>query len=266
VIVRSEGQQLLLVRQTDHQFLAGRLAEAWGAAPFPRLSDGAIRAAYGHDEGWRLWEEKPRIDPRAHRPYQFTDLPVLEHLSFYREGVRAAVDKDLYAGLLVNMHCVGLYNGRYGKIEGLPPRQRSAEEQAVIQRFTRELEQEQAGLREQLQLAADAPSLWRDYTLLQICDLLSLYLCGGAAQERALKQVPTASAGAFAEVHFQPLGEGHIAVNPYPFRPEPTYANVTAYLVPDRAYGSDREFQKVYSRAPEQVLSFELVPAGQTGD
>jgi hypothetical protein len=260
VIVRSEGQPLFLVRQTDHQFLAGRLAEAWGAAPFPRPSDGAIRATYGHDEGWRSWEEKPRLDPQTHRPYQFTELPVLEHLTFYRDGVRAAVDKDFYAGLLVNMHCVGLYNGRYGKIEGLPSRQRSADEQAVIARFTRELEKEQAALREQLQLAADTRSLWRDYTLLQVFDLLSLYLCGAAAQEHTLKQVPTANG--FAEVHFKPLGEGRLAVQPYPFRPEPTYASVTTYLVPDRAYTSDKEFQDAYARAHEQVLSFELVPAG----
>jgi hypothetical protein len=261
MIVRSEGEQLLLVRQTDHQFVAGRLAEAWGAAPFARPSDGAVRATFAHDEGWRAWEEKPRVDPRTQRPYQFTDLPVLEHLTFYREGVQAALDKDLYAGLLVNMHCVGLYNGRYGKIEGLPARQRSAEEQATIATFLRELEQEQTAVRKQLQLAADDPSLWRDYTLLQIFDLLSLYFCGGAAQSRALPGIPTAQPNEPAAIRLEPLEDNRVSVHLYPFRPEPTYANVTVHFVPDRAYPSDHAFQEAYARAREEIRSFELVPA-----
>ena len=262
MIVRAEGDQLLLVRQIDHQFLAGRLAEAWGAPPFARPSDAAVRATFAHDEGWRAWEEQPRVDPRTQRPYQFTDLPVEEHLTFYREGIEAAVAKDLYAGLLVNMHCVGLYNGRYGKVDGPAPRQRSAEEQAVVDKFTRELEQEQARLREQLQLPADATALWRDYTLLQIFDLLSLYFCHGAARDQTLKPVPLLPPGAPREVKLRPLDGIRISAQPYPFRADSVQANVDVRIVPHRPYANDREFQDVYSHAREEIVSFEVVPGG----
>jgi hypothetical protein len=262
MIVRIEDDQLLLVRQVDHQFLAGRLAEAWGAAPFARPSDGAIRATFGHDEGWRAWEERPRIDPRTQRPYQFTDLPVAEHLAFYREGVEAATAKDLYAGLLVNMHCVGLYNGRYGKVDGPVPRQRSSEEQAVIAKFTRELEQEQAQLREQLQLPADAPSLWRDYTLLQIFDLLSLYFCRGATDQQVLTPVPLIPPGDAQQVMLRPLDRTRVLAQPYPLRADGVQANVAVRVVPNRSYASDRDFQDGYSHAKEEILSYELVPEG----
>lgn len=262
MIVRTEGDQLLLVRQVDHQFLAGRLAEAWGAAPFARPSDAAIRATFAHDEGWRAWEERPRVDPRTQRPYQFTDVPVAEHLAFYRQGVEAAVAKDFYAGLLVNMHCVGLYNGRYGKVEGPAPRQRSPEEQAVISRFTRELEEEQARLREQLQLPADTPGLWRDYALLQLFDLLSLYLCHGAGRELTLKRTPLLPPASTREVTFRPLDNTNVSADPYPFRPDSLQANVAVRMVPDRPYASDREFQDTYSHAREEILSFDIAPLG----
>jgi hypothetical protein len=260
MIVRADGGRLLLVRQVDHQFLAGRLAEAWGAAPFARPSDAAVRATFAHDEGWRAWEENPRVDPRTQRPYQFTELPVEEHLTFYREGIEAATAKDLYAGLLVNMHCVGLYNGRYGKVDGPAPRQRSAEEQAVIEKFTRELEHEQARLREQLQLAADTPALWRDYTLLQIFDLLSLYFCHGAAREQMLRPVPLVPPAPARKVELFPLDGTRVSADPYPFRPDYVQANVDVRIVPDRSYANDREFQDIYSHARQEIVSFEIVP------
>jgi Protein of unknown function (DUF3891) len=260
MIVRTEGDQLLLVRQVDHQFLAGRLAEAWGAAPLARPSDAAIRATFAHDEGWRFWEENPRVDPRTHVPYQFTEVPVAEHLAFYREGVEAAVAKDLYAGLLVNMHCVGLYNGRYGKVDGPAPRQRPPQDQAVITKLTSELEEQQARLREQLQLAADEPSLWRDYTLLQLFDLLSLYLCQGAAWELMLRPIPLVPPGEPSEVKLRPLDSTTVAASPYPFRPDSLQANVAVRMVPNRAYADDREFQDVYSHASEEIHCFDIVP------
>lgn len=260
MIVQTRGDQLWLIRQVDHQFLAGRLAEAWGALPFAQPSNALVRAAFEHDEGWRTWEEQPTIDPRTRLPYQFTDMPVEEHLTFYREGVEAAVAKDLYAGLLVNMHCVGLYNGRYGKIDVLPAKPRSSTEQAVIQKFTRELEQQQALLRKELQIPTDAAALWTAYLLLQIFDLLSLYFCMGPLRERTIKPVPTVTLGETREVKLAPLDETRLAVTPYPFRPNPVYPMIAARIVPNRPYASDADFQDVYSRAKEQVLSFEIVP------
>jgi hypothetical protein len=260
MIVRADGEQLLLVRQVDHQFLAGRLAEAWGAAPFARPSDGAIRATFEHDEGWRFWEEHPRIDPRTQRPCQFTEVPVEEHLMFYRQGVEAAVAKDLYAGLLVNMHCVGLYNGRYGKIAGPAPRQRAPEEQAVITRFTHQLEEEQARLRDQLQLAPDAPGLWRDYTLLQVFDLLSLYFCLGPTRELTIHPVLRVPPEGPTEVKLKQMDGTRVAANPYPLRPDIFQANVAVRSVPNRSYASDREFQDVYSHAKEEICSVDIVP------
>ncbi len=260
MIVRADGDQLLLVRQVDHQFLAGRLAEAWGAAPFARPTDAAIRATFAHDEGWRAWEERPRVDPRTQRPYQFTEVPVAEHLAFYRQGVEAAVAKDLYAGLLVNMHCVGLYNGRYGKIDGPPPRQRSLQDQAVIAKFTGELEEQQAQLREQLQLPPDAPALWRDYILLQVFDLLSLYLCLGAGRDLTLHPVPLVPPDAPREIKLRPLDDNRVTASPYPFRPDAFQANVAVRMVTNRDYANDREFQDVYGHAKEEIISFDLGP------
>src|SRR3712207_5465045 len=111
MIVQPRDGGLLLVRQTDHAALSGGLAEDWGdgvfARPGPRAS--VLLAAARHDDGWRRWEERPRVNPATRRPYGFTEMPVEEHFTFYRDGIAGVIRDDLYAGLLVSMHLSGLY-------------------------------------------------------------------------------------------------------------------------------------------------------------
>ena len=81
-----------------------------------------MRAAARHDDGCKVWEAAPRVDPRTRRPYQFTDLPAGEHLSFYRQGIADVLKRDPYAGLLVSMHLSGLHQRRFGTESRPTPR------------------------------------------------------------------------------------------------------------------------------------------------
>ena len=85
MIVQPHNGQLLSIRQTDHAALAGLFAEHWDNADFARPSPRhpLIAAAVHHDDGWLLWEAVPRIDPTTRRPYQFTAMPIADHVGFY---------------------------------------------------------------------------------------------------------------------------------------------------------------------------------------
>src|SRR6516162_2477146 len=109
IVSRRDGE-LQTILQTDHAQLSGVLAEHWGNATFARLEphDSMCMAARLHDNGWTEYEVLPRVNQKTGRPYQFTELPVREHLTFYWHGVEQVVGQDAYAGLMVSMHCEGL--------------------------------------------------------------------------------------------------------------------------------------------------------------
>src|SRR3954453_21605891 len=136
MIVRPFQGRRLCVRQTDHMALSGRLAEAWGNDRFARPEPfGPLAvAAAEHDAGWADWEAAPRVDPATRRPYQFTDMPVEEHLAFYQRGVNAVAATDDHAGLLVNLHCQGLYNQRFGWAPEMTMRRLAPDQEAAVRR------------------------------------------------------------------------------------------------------------------------------------
>src|ERR1700736_6085702 len=116
MILSTLDGQLQMIRQPDHAELSGELAEHWGNDGFdrPEPFEPMVLAAALHDNGWEEWDNGPKVNPGTRLPYQFTEMPVQEHLAFYWRGVERVIAKDRYSGLVVSMHCAGLYNGRYG--------------------------------------------------------------------------------------------------------------------------------------------------------
>jgi hypothetical protein len=258
MILSQKDVSLQVIRQHDHAELAGALARNWGNTRFvrPEPFEPAALAACMHDNGWIEWDNCPRVNPRTQRPYQFTEMPVHEHLTFYERGVQRVVAEDAYAGLLVNMHCVGLYNQRYGIDPSIPMNRHSPEEQAIVQEFRHRLEEQQRKLRESL--SAPEQQVWINYKLLQIFDRFSLYLCMRPTQERQLGPAPLDYQGAETELHFRPVDEQTVVVEPYPFRDSPLPVTVKARYIPASDYASDEEVQHALAEAPEVTLRFRL--------
>ena len=100
-----------MIRQTDHALLSGFFAREWGNELFarPQLFDSFCLAVREHDNGWSEWELAPQIDPKTRLPYSFMSIPTAEHIALYQRGIDRIVTADRYAGLLVSMHCSGLY-------------------------------------------------------------------------------------------------------------------------------------------------------------
>jgi hypothetical protein len=259
IVCEFQGK-LLLVRQTDHMALSGQLAAAWGNDRFARpVPFGPlVVAAAEHDTGWTRWEDAPTVDPSTKRPYQFYDLPVELHLTLYREGVDAVAAKDAHAGLLVNLHCQGLYNQRFGLTPELTMRRLAPEQEATVRRSLAALQAQHRDLGRRVRI--DEPTLWAQYELLQVYDVLSLYLCMLPLRETTLGPVPLGVGGEMMSLALRPVGEGDVIVSPWPFRERSLTVSVPARLVPQREYASDDDFRQALAAAEGLTLNFVLQP------
>jgi hypothetical protein len=266
MIVQPRAAELLLIRQTDHAALSGELAEHWGNAEFapPAPRESMVRAAARHDDGWRVWEAAPRIDPRTQRPYQFTDLPLAEHSAFYLAGVDEVAAQDAYAGLLVCLHLSGLYQRRFGIDPGIPVKPLSPEDGRTRGEVIGQLAVRQQALRQRL-AASPVPArlleeghVWANYKLLQIFDRLSLYFCTRPPRPLTLQPAPADHYGRDAALALEPLGGPAVRVSPWPFDVSSLSVRVRASVVPDRAYRDDADFRAAFAAAPVTELRFEL--------
>jgi hypothetical protein len=266
MILQPHDGHLLLIRQTDHAALAGQLAEHWGNAlfslPVPRQA--ILVAATHHDDGWLLWEAAPRIDPATRRPYQFTDMPLVEHAAFYRAGISRILAESPYAGLLVNMHLAGLYQRRFGTDPGMQLKPRTPDEEQALLAIMEQLQDQQRTLGAQLP-ASGVPApfleenyLRTNYKLLQVFDRLSLYFCTDRPRETTLGPIPLDYEGRETQLVLRPVDGQTVTVSPYPFDIDPLQVSVRASVVPDRAYDGDEDFRATFATAPTVELSFVL--------
>ena len=266
MIVQPRASELLLIRQTDHAALSGDFAAHWGNAEFAPLAprESMVTAAAHHDDGWRSWEEAPRVDPRTQRPYQFTDLPLAEHAAFYLTGVDDVAGRDTYAGLMVCLHLSGLYQRRFGIDPGIPFKRPSPEENRTRGAVLDQLAGRQQALRQRL-AAAQVPvrlleegHVWANYKLLQLFDRLSLYFCTRPPRPMTLGPAPADNSGQDVELTLEPAGGQTVRMNPWPFDVSPLPVRVRASVVSDRAYRDDADFRATFAAAPVTELAFEL--------
>jgi hypothetical protein len=250
MIVRPYDGQLLLVRQTDHMAVSGRLAEAWGNHRFGRPEPyvALIQAAAEHDIGWTEWEAAPKIDPATRRPYNFGDLPVEEHLAFYCRGVDQVVARDDHAGLLVNLHCQGLYNLRFGSAPDLTMRTLSVQQDAAIRRTLAALQVQERDLGRRVKI--DLPLLWAQYDLLQVFDVVSLILC-----------MPPFKSLTIGPLALRPAATQCVTVDPWPFQESTLAVGVPGRLIPTRDYIDDADLRRELTGAEHVELRYILKPA-----
>jgi hypothetical protein len=258
MIVTQQDGHLLLVRQTDHQVLSGLLADAWGNDPFARPQPFAplVRAAYEHDNGWHAWEQAPKVDRATHRPYQFTDVPLEEHLAFYRLGIDELAARDPHAGLLVNLHCQGLHNQRFGTMPEAVMKAHSPDRESALKQFVISLQTQQRELGRRL--TVDTATLWVQYELLQFFDRLSLYLCMPPPKPTSLGPVPVGSDGKLMFLGLTTADGDVVRVDPWPFRSPSVSVRVPARRIPNREYAGDDDLRQELTRAEGTFVAHTL--------
>ncbi len=270
MIIQERGDHLILIRQTDHAVLSGYFARELGNEKFARSEpEESVRlAATEHDNGWNEWELQPHIDPVTFLPFTFMSLPTQQHMDLYQRGIERVVKVDRYAGLLVSMHCAGLYDKTRATMPGFSAKYVKSQEAPLVTDFVQRLRLQQLRLKVDLRADpatnnfADEKWLQANALRLEALDRLSLYFCLGPMEAATIDAVPSNYNGGEVDWDLQPEGNNAATLEPYPFRRDPLEISILARRIPKRRYADDLELQKVLAQAPYFGQKFTLQARG----
>lgn len=264
MIVRYESDgTIVMITQNDHAQLSGLFAAHWGNEKFekPRPYGSLVRAAMFHDRGWIRYETSPQLNPETGRTPNYREVPndraQLEAFEWAGDWLAAI---DAYAGLMIAKHRTGLWQGRYGVIKHPPAIQRG-KLPPDIEAFIARSEAKQKAAAEKL----DRDELAVNYNLLQVWDMLSLYICSNEVLKAdRIEPAPSAYAGrAAVGLSLAPAEKQTIAIDPYPFDQPFLTTNLIFRRLSQTKFRDSAELQSVYFRTTPQVTSFRLVPAAK---
>jgi Protein of unknown function (DUF3891) len=257
-VILQQTDPVIVIRQTDHATLCGFFAREWGNETFSRPEPfrSFCLAAAEHDNGWQEWELNPGVDSRTFTPYSFMTVPTEEHISLYQRGIDRIVKVDLYAGLLVASHCMGLYDRSRATIPGYSAKYVSSQEQQIANDFVQRLRLQQLRLKSDLRCNpamkefTDEKMIKANSQRLEALDRLSLYFCLGSAEDASIEGVPVDDAGKEVDWEVRPAGPNLFTIKPYPFRRDPLEFAILARRFPKRRYANEVEFQSILASAP----------------
>ena len=261
MIVRYESDgSIVMITQNDHAQLSGLFASHWGNAKFekPRPYASMVRAAMYHDRGWIRYETSPQLNPETGKTPNYREVPndaaQLEAFQWAGDW-RGTIDP--YAGLMIAKHRTGLWQGRYGVITYPPAIQRGTLP-PDIQAFIANSEAKQKAASNGI----DAKEFATNYNLLQVWDMMSLYICSTETlKDDKIEPVPLAYSGTSAGMTLTPREPKTIALDPYPFDvPELTTSMIFRRLKQNK-FRDTAELQSVYFGTAPQIMSFRLIPA-----
>lgn len=263
MIVRYESDgTIVMITQNDHAQLSGLFAAHWGNEQFekPHPYGSLVRAAMFHDRGWIRYETSPQLNPETNKTPNYRDVPTdrsqLEAFEWAGDWLSAI---DPYAGLMIAKHRTGLWQGRYGVIRHPPAIQRG-KLPPEIEAFIARSEAKQKRASESL----DAAELAVNYKLLQVWDMISLYICSTEVlKPDRVEPVPVSYSGdAAAAMALVPLEKQTIGLDPYPFDQPSLTTNVIFRRLSQAKFKDSAELQSVYFKTAPQIASFQLVPPG----
>ena len=261
MIIRKQADGgLTLIGQTDHSRLVGQLGAHWGNSEFAPIQpfESVARAATYHDYGWLGYETQPLINPENGEPYEFRQMPFNPaQLAAYQWCIDWLASVDPYSGLLVSMHRTGLWKQRYETIEHPGSRFNPQLNRPEIAEFVAHQEAWQTQTRD----AVPTDTLWTNYRLLQVWDLLGLYFCCQEPCEDHIEPVPVSYAGdgPIVRLTMTPVGDRQVCFEPYPFNVHPLRVTIDSKRLPRASFADVGDFRQAYYQADNQLLEYELV-------
>jgi hypothetical protein len=259
MIVRQDGDDLILIAQTDHSRLVGQFAAHWGNDAFakPAPFESMARAAAFHDYGWLRYETVPMLGENGETP-GFRQIPLTpDQLSAFQWCIDWLTGIDPYAGLIVGMHRTGLWRGRYGAVT-TPPATAARAMTPMLETFIGENEARQAAGRRNF----GEDQVWTNYHLMQIWDLLGLYFSCQDPYPDVIAPVPQGYGAARTDgVHMTltPVDLTTVAFDPFPFETDGCEVQLVRRRLPRTTYADEAAFRVAYFQARSELVTFRLV-------
>ncbi|HUK42520.1 MAG TPA: DUF3891 family protein [Candidatus Acidoferrales bacterium] len=280
MIVAEGPSQYRLISQNDHGDLAGQFAAHWGNDKFARLKpyESMVLAAEAHDNGWWNWDINPSVDENG-VPLTFSRTPREFRSDFYGKGIDSVIARDLYAGLIVSLHGVGLPQQRYGTMTSMVNRVDEYSLRFIKEREpTHKVMMEQVARMEQYAGMNSEEQIWFNYRMMQVFDRLSLFFCanfdisgvgksgfhsttGKVFYGSSMKPTPTKFGQEDSEVRLRVTDKKKVVAEPYPFDEPQFTVSVRGRLIPKRAYKSQEDFRTTYAKTNRELFEFTVAAA-----
>ena len=155
MLLRSDGDDTLVIGQPAHAWVSGQLARAWAPAPEPW--EEVCLAAEQHDAGMAEWDRTPKLNPETGLPRSFMELELDDHLEVWWRAAPLVLQQSRYAALLVSMHGTALYERR--KVHNEQTRAFLAGQRELQQRLISGYDEEQVRRNQRLIWTWDSLSL-----------------------------------------------------------------------------------------------------------
>jgi hypothetical protein len=267
VIVRLEDGDAVIVRQADHAELSGRIAAAWGAAPWeaPEPFPSVVVGARRHDDAWLEFDEAPTLND-SNVPRGFYEVDRVLTADMYRRGIDAMVNIDLYGALLVSLHFSGFFHSHWGWEPFALPENFPEPQAGALRDFVDGELDRQDRLRAELDIGGDDERrLACNYFWLQLWDRISLDICRqDQSQPWALEypETPMTSAPDAERValKFAMVAPGEYRLTPYPMRAEPLTVHIPAARIAVADYATREQFVGLWRSAPPLYLRATIEP------
>lgn len=232
---RDDGHDWLVMTQSEHAALSGRLAQEWATIPEPRVE--TLLAVYEHDNGHAPTDANGYWSPQTGEVQDFRSAPRETQAAIARRGVDRLAVESPCAALLVAIHF-----GEHAAKERLLSRLRADPATATF---------------------ATSERINAAYQLLQACDVLSLAVCLGVTRFSASRETPAfrPEGQPLLEMTFQHRGDGAVGLAPWPFARSRVSAHVTARVLPARRYASADALADTFHNAPLRDITVEFAPA-----
>ena len=225
MIVRPDGDNLLLITQPEHAALSGRIMAVWRSDGLPALAsrETVLLATREHDNGWREVDRRPTVDTRTGHPHHFMSAPAATKRGIWPRGVRRLEPDNPAAAALVAQHALTV-------LDRVPTTDWRA--------FFAGMEAERDRILATGVYGNDVNALLADYRFVLLGDVLSLIFCCGWRES-------------FERASYRMALEGEtLVVRPDPFEGRSIEMTAVARRVPARAYDSDDDFRDALAAAP----------------
>ena len=232
VIVRPAGDRQLLITQSDHARLAGRImAHCAPLAVNPRR-DAILHAISEHDNGWAEEDASPTVDPHTGAVVDFVSAPLEVRHAVWPRGIERLA-ADSWAATLVAQHAITVYE-RF---------RADRKWDSFFERMER--------MRDDLLGRSHLPltQLLEDYVFVRLGDLISLTFCTGWTEEQR-----------FAHWKVKRT-ENSVLVSPGDFDDPAILMEIQARTVPNRSFPTQAALDDALRNAPVVMLSGEVIAA-----
>ena len=225
MIVRLIDDDVYLITQPDHAWLAWAIMKQCVPLASRPRRDAILHAIAEHDNGWTEEDAAPTVNPATGEVVDFVNAPLSMRHAVWPRGV-ARLAGDPWAAALVAQHAVTVYD-----------RFRSDAEWTSF--FAR-----MEAARDAMVSACGLPpdDLADDYAFVRLADLISLTFCTGWTDEQR-----------FGEWTVQPSGT-RLMITPDAFGAAEIPIQIAAKLIPARRFRTDAELREAVSHARTATL------------